>query len=113
MDYHPTVEHYHRAKLRLFDTLLPKGARAVIFADDPWSDPTIAAARAAGMNVLTVGRKGSFLALKRVEHERYRQRAEIEVDGVIHEVDLPLAGDFQIFNALVAAGLAMRHRCSR
>jgi UDP-N-acetylmuramoyl-L-alanyl-D-glutamate--2,6-diaminopimelate ligase len=25
---------------------------------------------------------------------------------VLHEVDLPLAGDFQIFNALVAAGLA-------
>ncbi|MBN9273788.1 MAG: UDP-N-acetylmuramoyl-L-alanyl-D-glutamate--2,6-diaminopimelate ligase, partial [Mesorhizobium sp.] len=47
MDYHPTVEDYHRAKLRLFDTLLPKGAPAVIFADDPWSAPTIAAARAA------------------------------------------------------------------
>ena len=41
MDYHPTVEDYHRAKLRLFDTLLPKGAPAVIFADDPWSAPTI------------------------------------------------------------------------
>ena len=44
MDYHPTVEDYLAAKLRLFDTLLPKGAPAVIFADDPWSEPTIAAA---------------------------------------------------------------------
>lgn len=107
MDYHPTVEHYHHAKLRLFDTLLPKGAPAVVFADDPWSDATISAARDAGLDVLTVGRKGSFLSLKRVEHERYRQRAEIEADGVIREIDLPLAGDFQIFNALVAAGLAI------
>jgi UDP-N-acetylmuramoyl-L-alanyl-D-glutamate--2,6-diaminopimelate ligase len=107
MDYHPTVEHYHHAKLRLFDTLLPKGAPAVIFADDPWSDATIAAARAAGLDVLTVGRKGDFLTLKRVEHERYRQRAEIQAGGAIHEIDLPLAGDFQIFNALVAAGLAI------
>ncbi|RWG24404.1 Mur ligase family protein, partial [Mesorhizobium sp.] len=49
MDYHPTVEDYHRAKLRLFDTLLPKGAPAVIFADDPWSQPTVHAARAAGL----------------------------------------------------------------
>ena len=56
--------------------------------------------------MLTVGRHGDFLTLKRVEHERFRQRAEIEADGEIHEVDLPLAGDFQIFNALVAAGLA-------
>ena len=106
MDYHPTVEDYHRAKLRLFDTLLPKGAPAVIFADDVWSKPTIKAAEAAGLNVLTVGRQGTFLKLKRVEHERYRQRAEIEADGVLHEIVLPLAGDFQIFNALVAAGLA-------
>ncbi|MDQ2632518.1 MAG: UDP-N-acetylmuramoyl-L-alanyl-D-glutamate--2,6-diaminopimelate ligase [Pseudomonadota bacterium] len=106
MDYHPTVEDYHRAKLRLFDTLLPKRAPAVIFADDRWSKPTIDAAKAAGLDVLTVGRHGDFLTLKRVEHERFRQRAEIVADGVLHEIDLPLAGDFQISNALVAAGLA-------
>ncbi|MBZ9748717.1 UDP-N-acetylmuramoyl-L-alanyl-D-glutamate--2,6-diaminopimelate ligase [Mesorhizobium sp. CO1-1-7] len=107
MDYHPTIEDYHRAKLRLFDTLLPKGAPAILFADDPWSEPTIKAARAAGLDVLTVGRHGDFLRLKRVEHERHRQRAEVEADGVIHEIDLPLAGDFQIANALVSAGLAI------
>ncbi|MER8445961.1 UDP-N-acetylmuramoyl-L-alanyl-D-glutamate--2,6-diaminopimelate ligase [Mesorhizobium sp. M1066] len=107
MDYHPTIEDYHRAKLRLFDTLLPKGAPAVIFADDPWSAPTIGAAQTAGLNVLTVGRHGDFLRLKRVEHERHRQRAEVEADGVLYEIDLPLAGDFQISNALVSAGLAI------
>jgi UDP-N-acetylmuramoyl-L-alanyl-D-glutamate--2,6-diaminopimelate ligase len=107
MDYHPTIEDYHRAKLRLFDTLLPKGAPAIVFADDPWSEPTIHAAKAAGLKVLTVGRHGDFLTLKRVEHERHRQRAEVEADGVLHEVDLPLAGDFQIANALVSAGLAI------
>lgn len=107
MDYHPTVEHYHKAKLRLFEALLAKGAPAVIFADDPWSAPTIAAAKTAGLEVLTVGRHGDFLTLKRAEHERHRQRAEVEHKGVIHEIDLPLAGDFQIANALVAAGLAI------
>ena len=107
MDYHPTVEDYHRAKLRLFDTLLPKGAPAVIFADDPWSAPTIQAAQAAGLKVLTVGRHGDFFTLKRVEHERHRQRAEVEAEGVLYEIDLPLAGDFQISNALVSAGLAI------
>ncbi|MEO5755236.1 MAG: UDP-N-acetylmuramoyl-L-alanyl-D-glutamate--2,6-diaminopimelate ligase [Mesorhizobium sp.] len=107
MDYHSTIEDYHRAKLRLFDTLLPKGAPAVIFADDPWSAPTVQAAQAAGLAVLTVGRHGDFLKLKRVEHERHRQRAEVEADGVLYEIDLPLAGDFQISNALVSAGLAI------
>jgi UDP-N-acetylmuramoyl-L-alanyl-D-glutamate--2,6-diaminopimelate ligase len=107
MDYHPTVEDYHRAKMRLFTELLPKGAPAVIFADDPWSGPTIAAVQSAGLEVLTVGRAGTFLQLKRVEHERHRQRAEISAAGAIHEIDLPLAGDFQVSNALVAAGLAI------
>jgi UDP-N-acetylmuramoyl-L-alanyl-D-glutamate--2,6-diaminopimelate ligase len=108
MDYHPTVEKYHKAKMRLFDELLPKDAPAVVFADDEWSAATIRAVEAAGRQVLTVGRKGGFLHLNRVEHERFRQRAEVvDADGTLHEIDLPLAGDFQIANALVAAGLAI------
>jgi UDP-N-acetylmuramoyl-L-alanyl-D-glutamate--2,6-diaminopimelate ligase len=107
MDYHPTIEDYHAAKLRLFDTLMPKNSPAVIFADDPFSAATEAAARDAGLDVRTVGRKGSYIALKRVEHEWRRQRAEVSHAGNIFEIDLPLAGDFQIYNALVAAGLAI------
>lgn len=107
MDYHPTVEHYMSSKMRLFDTLLPKGAPAVIYADDEWSGVAIEAARKAGLDVRTVGRKGDYLALKRVEHFRHKQTAEIHVGDDIYEVHIPLAGDFQVANALVAAGLAM------
>ncbi|CZT35626.1 UDP-N-acetylmuramoyl-L-alanyl-D-glutamate--2,6-diaminopimelate ligase [Rhizobium sp. 9140] len=107
MDYHPTIEHYLGAKMRLFEALLPKGAPAIIFSDGEWSDAAIRAAKAAGSDVRTVGRKGDYLALKRVEHFRHKQIAEVHVDGRIFEVNLPLAGDFQISNALVAAGLAL------
>lgn len=107
MDYHPTIESYMAAKMRLFDTLLPKGAPAVIFADDEWSAEAIRVARAAGLDVRGVGRNGDYLCLKRVEHFRHRQTAEIHVGEEIFEVDIPLAGDFQVANALVAAGLAM------
>lgn len=106
MDYHPTVESYMAAKMRLFQ-LLPKGSPAVIFADDPWSAQAIKAAADAGHDVRTVGRKGDYLTLKRVEHFRHKQTAEIHVGDEIFEVDIPLAGDFQVANALVAAGLAM------
>ena len=106
MDYHPTVEAYMAAKMRLFQ-LLPKGAPAVIFADDPWSAQAVKAAADAGHDVRTVGRKGDYLTLKRVEHFRHKQTAEIHIGGEIFEVDIPLAGDFQVANALVAAGLAM------
>ncbi|WP_439605387.1 UDP-N-acetylmuramoyl-L-alanyl-D-glutamate--2,6-diaminopimelate ligase [Shinella sp.] len=107
MDYHPTVEHYMASKMRLFDTLLAKGQPAVIYADDEWSAQAIDAAKKAGLDVRTVGRKGDYLALKRVEHFRHKQTAEIHVGDDIYEVHIPLAGDFQVANALVAAGLAM------
>lgn len=107
MDYHPSMQDYMAAKMRLFDTLLPKGAPAVIFADDPWSEQAVTVAERAGAKVLTVGRKGGFLSLKRVEHLRHKQIGEIHLDGRIFEVHLPLAGDFQFSNALVAAGMAI------
>ncbi|KSV76886.1 UDP-N-acetylmuramoylalanyl-D-glutamate--2,6-diaminopimelate ligase [Sinorhizobium sp. Sb3] len=107
MDYHPTVEHYMASKMRLFNALLPKGAPAVIFADDQWSEQAIAAARKAKLEVRTVGRKGDYISLKRVEHFRHKQSAEVHVGDDIFEIHIPLAGDFQVANALVAAGLAM------
>ncbi len=107
MDYHPTMDDYMAAKMRLFDTLLAKGKPAVIFADDAWSGKAIEAAKAAGHDLRTVGRAGNFLSLKRVEHFRHKQMIEVHHEGQIFEVDIPLAGDFQVANALVAAGLAI------
>lgn len=107
MDYHPTMENYMAAKMRLFSELLEKGQPAVIFSDDPWSQHAVNAAESAGLDVRTVGRKGNFLTLKRVEHFRHKQMIEIHHQGEIFEVDIPLAGDFQVANALVSAGLAI------
>ncbi len=107
LDYHPSIEAYFAAKMRLFDTLLPPGSPAIVFSDDEWSGRAMDAARNAGQRVLTVGRNGSFLTLKRVEHQRHRQVAEIHHDGAIYQVTVPLAGDFQLSNALVAAALAI------
>jgi UDP-N-acetylmuramoyl-L-alanyl-D-glutamate--2,6-diaminopimelate ligase len=107
MDYHPTVEHYFNSKMRLFRELLPENAPAVIFADDPWSEQAIDAANTAGRRALTVGRAGKFISLKRVEHERFNQIVELQHEGRIFRIAYPLAGDFQIANGLVAAGLAI------
>ncbi|MGB7335144.1 MAG: UDP-N-acetylmuramoyl-L-alanyl-D-glutamate--2,6-diaminopimelate ligase [Salaquimonas sp.] len=107
MDYHPTVDHYFASKMRLFKDLLPRNSPAIIFADDPWSDKAVAAAEASGHQVLTVGRKGAFLKLMRVEHEQFCQIAEIRHEQKLYRIVFPLAGDFQIANGLVAAGLAI------
>ncbi len=111
MDYHDGPEDYFAAKMRLFADVLPAGSPAVIFADDVYSDRAIEVARAASHEVLSVGRAGAALALKRVEHERFRQVAEIAVGANHHRVEFPLAGDFQLSNALVAAGMAIATGC--
>lgn len=107
MDYHATIEDYMSAKMRLFRERLPKGKPAVIFSDDVWSNTAIEAAATAGRDVRTVGRSGEFISLKKVEHQQFRQIIELEHSGEFYRVEFPLAGDFQVANALVAAGMAI------
>ena len=107
LDYHSTIEEYLAAKMRLFDTLLTAGQPAVIFANDPFTCAVVEIAEKRGLDVKTVGRGGSFLTLKRVEQHRYNQVGEIEYEGKLHRVELPFAGEFQMSNALVAAGMAI------
>ncbi|WP_375665741.1 UDP-N-acetylmuramoyl-L-alanyl-D-glutamate--2,6-diaminopimelate ligase [Bartonella sp. TT121SHDZB] len=107
MDYHRCVEDYLRAKMRLFDTLLPESAPALIFADDVYSQKVIDVVTQACRRVLTIGRKGQFITINRVEHQRLKQCIECRVENNIYTFDLPLAGDFQVANALMAAGLAI------
>ena len=107
MDYHPTVDDYLAAKLRLFDSLLEAVQPALVWADDVFSQAVIHAADRRGLNVMSVGHKGDFLALKRVEQQRYTQVAEVQHEGKLHRVELPMAGEFQLANALLAAGMAI------
>lgn len=107
LDYHASFEDYFEQKLRLFTTLLPTGAAAVIDMDSAESARVAEAAAARGLDVLTVGRNGQTLRLVDVENEGFAQRLTIEHEGTRYTVLLPLVGAFQASNALVAAGLAM------
>ncbi|MFC7396785.1 UDP-N-acetylmuramoyl-L-alanyl-D-glutamate--2,6-diaminopimelate ligase [Chelatococcus sp. GCM10030263] len=107
LDYHPTVEAYLQAKLRLFDTLLPDEAPAVVNADAAESDAVAAVAGARGLALFSVGRKGRDLVLEDVVRAGFDQRLTVRHAAGRQEVTLPLAGDFQAANALVAAGLVI------
>jgi UDP-N-acetylmuramoyl-L-alanyl-D-glutamate--2,6-diaminopimelate ligase len=107
MDYHATVEDYLAAKLRLFRDLLRDGAPAVIDADSAIAPRVIAAARARGLQVITVGAKGETIRLNAVTRDRLSSLLDLQFGGRSFRVKFPLAGDFQISNALVAAGLCI------
>jgi UDP-N-acetylmuramoyl-L-alanyl-D-glutamate--2,6-diaminopimelate ligase len=107
MDYHPTVEHYLAAKLRLFRELLPRGAPAVVDADSDVASRVIEAARLSGLAVFSVGANGAAIRLASVARGGLASTIEIGFGGRRRRVALPLPGDFQVSNALVAAGLCI------
>jgi len=107
MDYHPTVEHYLAAKLRLFTDVVSDGATAVIAADHDASEPAVTAAKTRGLKILTVGRHGRDIKLIDAAIDGFGQLLTFEHEGHRHRVRLPLVGQFQIENALVAAGLVL------
>lgn len=107
MDYHPTVEHYRDAKLRLFRELLPEEGTAVVWADAPDGAAFAEAARERGQRLLTVGARGETLRLTGVKTDGLDQILSVEGAGGARDVRLPLAGAFQAQNALTAAGLAI------
>lgn len=107
LDYHETPEAYFEAKMRLFDELLPHSAGAVINADAPLAEDVEKRARARGLCVYTVGRKGKALRLTGLRQEGFGQHLTIETPEFKRQVYLPLAGEFQASNALVAAGLVI------
>ena len=111
MDYHPDVAHYLAAKLRLFRDLVAADGAAVVSADHDCSQAVIDAARAKDLRIVTVGSKGDGagegIRLIGADIDGFAQKLDLEHRGRRHAVRLPLVGEFQIENALVAAGLAI------
>ncbi len=103
MDYHASEQDYLDAKLRLLRDLLPEGGAAVIDADSAIARRVIAAAR----RPFTVGAKGDALRLVEARREGFATRLKLIYAGAPYEALLPLPGDFQVSNALVAAGLCL------
>src|SRR3954468_18066483 len=70
-----------------------------------------AARRRRGLRIVAVGRNGvgagEGIGLLEAEIDGYAQKLTLEHRGRRHAVRLPLVGEFQIENALVAAGLAI------
>jgi UDP-N-acetylmuramoyl-L-alanyl-D-glutamate--2,6-diaminopimelate ligase len=111
MDYHPDVAHYLAAKLRLFRDLVVADGAAVISADHDCSPDVIDAARGRKLRVMTVGSQGDGagegIRLLSAEIDGLAQKLMLEHRGRRYPVRLPLVGEFQVENALVAAGLAI------
>ncbi|QIK96598.1 UDP-N-acetylmuramoyl-L-alanyl-D-glutamate--2,6-diaminopimelate ligase [Sphingomonas sp. HDW15A] len=107
LDYHPTMEAYFEAKMRLFDEVAGDDCAAVIWTDDPKSDEVAARAVKRGLRVLTVGEKGDTIRLVSRKATPLGQQLVLGHNGSEHKLMLPLIGAYQVNNVLTAAGLVL------
>ncbi|MBE0614195.1 MAG: UDP-N-acetylmuramoyl-L-alanyl-D-glutamate--2,6-diaminopimelate ligase [Burkholderiales bacterium] len=108
LDYHPSMQAYFHAKLRLFNERLKSDGVAVINTRDTFGSRIAAEMRSRGTRVIAYGEAGGdadLLVLERIPHVQ-GQTLKLSAFGTSYEVDAPVAGAFQAENILCAIGLA-------
>jgi UDP-N-acetylmuramoyl-L-alanyl-D-glutamate--2,6-diaminopimelate ligase len=107
LDYHPTLEAYLAAKLRLFADLIVPGGTAVIAADHAHAGAVTAAAKRRGLRLVSVGQRGENVRLVETAIDGFAQKLKVVHAGVDYTIGLPLPGAFQVENALIAGAIAI------
>lgn len=107
LDYHGSMAAYLAAKMRLFSDVMMAGGVAVLNADSTEFAAFDAACQMRGHKVLSYGRNGSCIQVLDVHTEMDNQLLDLIVLGKAHHVRLPLAGTFQVSNAMCALGLVL------
>jgi len=106
-DYHTDAEDYFMAKARLFTELTPSDAPLVINTNDEYGQRLVDMCKERGQEVVQVGWSGQDIRIDEVMPRASSQIVTLVVKGERHKIELPLAGEFQVLNAISALGLAM------
>jgi UDP-N-acetylmuramoyl-L-alanyl-D-glutamate--2,6-diaminopimelate ligase len=107
LDYHVTMDGYREAKLRLFNDLLKPGQAAIVNADATEAEPFERAAKAKGLDLKLVGWRGDYLKIVELWPKPASQRVDLRFANKTYQVEIPLIGEFQALNAVMAAGFAL------
>ena len=107
LDYHPDMDAYFAAKMRLFDEVVASDATAVVWTGDPRSGDVIERAKARGLKLITVGPGAETIELVSQTPTALGQALVLRHEGKEHKLSLPLIGAYQAANVLVAAGLML------
>jgi len=108
LDFHGDMERYLAAKAALFEARLATGGAAVINLDDASATAFVRAARARDARLFRVTRRADGEAEVRLLSATCRlEGTDARVATPVGELDLalPLLGDFNLENALVAVGI--------
>ncbi len=109
LDFHGDMQAYAASKALLFRERMVPGGQAVVNIDDASADSFIAAARDGGARVLRCsGEKAAEAEVRLLEADVRLEGSRVRVvlpSGPL-ALQLPLVGDFNLENLLVACGIA-------
>ncbi len=107
LDYHGTPESYRRAKLRLFEELLPEGAAAVACYEEPDQERVAAIAVRRRQIFTTYGIEAGDIYCPKAAIAGAGWQLTLSVGGRKIDTEFPLPARFQLLNALCALALAI------
>ncbi|HEU0310739.1 MAG TPA: UDP-N-acetylmuramoyl-L-alanyl-D-glutamate--2,6-diaminopimelate ligase, partial [Sphingomicrobium sp.] len=107
LDYHPSMDAYFAAKMRLFDEVVPADGVAVVWTGDAKSGEVIEHASRRGLKLVTVGPGAETIELVSRASTPLGQQLLLRHEGKEQKLSLPLIGAYQMNNVLTAAGLVL------
>jgi UDP-N-acetylmuramoyl-L-alanyl-D-glutamate--2,6-diaminopimelate ligase len=110
LDFHGSMEFYVESKLAFFRQHLAPGGAAVVNADDPRAAAFEAAAKDAGARLVRVSRRreaGADVELVGADVTLEGSHLRLRLPSGPLPAELPLLGEFNLENALVATGCAV------
>ncbi len=107
LDFHGTMAAYRDAKALLFTRYLAKDGCAVVNIDDPAGPELARAAGQAGARVIRISRTADAdVRLETADVRMDGTLARVALVGTSLELAIPLLGDFNVENVLIACGVA-------
>ena len=107
LDYHPDMDAYFSAKMRLFDDVIADGGTAVVWTGDPKCNDVVNHALRRRLKLITVGPGAETIELVSRQSTPLGQQLVLRHEGREHRLGLPLIGAYQMNNVLTAAGLVL------
>jgi UDP-N-acetylmuramoyl-L-alanyl-D-glutamate--2,6-diaminopimelate ligase len=105
LDFHPTMDDYFEAKARLFDPSSPlRAAHAVVCVDDD-AGRLMADRADAAVTVSAQGRPADWRAEGVTADGGEQEFTAVDPAGVHHRVGVPLPGEYNVANCLVALAI--------
>lgn len=107
LDYHKTFDAYFKAKALLFESALNQNGVAVINIDDQYGEQMLQVCNARGIDkIITIGKNTADIHILGITPHQHTQELVVRWFGKVYEIMFPLAGEFQVYNALTAAAIA-------